>query len=158
MPKARYPFRSSVGLRHHLCRLSVVAAGSFGLFISTLATAGADVPAPVRAEVLCGSASALVYRFRPLACDFHERGVPISSEIGYTLTRRLHWLRWGPRSATASGEIEYPMAGWYRARIRLSDPRAGCGHTVFTRAKLRVPGRAPGELKIPLDRCSPTAG
>jgi hypothetical protein len=158
VPKARNPFRSSPGLRCHLIPLCVVAAGSFGLFMGIGTTAGAEGPAPARADVLCGGANSLAYRFRPRACDFHDRRDPISSQVGYTLTRRLRWLHWGPRSATASGEIEYPMAGWYRFRVRLSDPRTGCGRMVFTNAKLRVPGRAPGGLKIPLDRCPLTAG
>jgi hypothetical protein len=98
-----------------------------------------------------------VYRFRPSACDFHDRRDPISGQVGYILTRRLHWLHWSPQSATAIGEIEYPMAGWYRVHVRLSDPRAGCGRMVFTKARLRVPGRTPHALKVPLDRCPSTA-
>lgn len=153
MTKARNPLRSSVGLRRHLVRLCVVAAVSIGLFMGVGPAAGADGPGPVRAEVFCGGSNGLVYRFRPTACDFHQRGFNLSGQVGYTLTRRLHWLHWGPRSATASGEIAYPMAGWYRVRIHLTDPRAGCGHTMFTMAKLHVPDRGSGGIKIPLDRC-----
>jgi hypothetical protein len=152
MPKARNPLRTTVGLRRHLIRLCVVA-GSVGLFMGVSTTAGADGPGPVPAEVFCGGANSLVYRLRPSACDFHQRGVLLSSEVGYTLTRRLHWAHWGPRRATASGEVAFPMEGWSPVRIRLSDPRAACGHTMFTMAKLHVPGRASGGLKIPLDRC-----
>jgi hypothetical protein len=158
MSKARNPLARPAGLRRHLIRLSVVAAGFGGVFMGVAANAGADDAIPMRTDVLCGGANSLIYRFKPAACDFHDRRDPISSQVGYTLTARLHWLHWGHRSVTASGEIEYPMAGWFRVHIRLSDPRAACGHEVFTKAKLRVPGRAPGGLKIPLDRCSLTAG
>lgn len=152
MPKARNPLRSPLGLRRRLARLCVLAAVSVGLFVGN-DTAAADGPGPVRAEVFCGGSNGLLYQFRPTACDFHQRGSIISSQVGYTLTRRLHWAHWGPRRATATGEITFPMEGWYRVRIRLSDPRAGCGHTMFTMATLHVSGRGSGAVKIPLDRC-----
>jgi hypothetical protein len=157
MPEARNQLRSQVGPRRHLVTLCVMVAGLFGLFLGVGTTAGADAAGPVRAEVLCSGANSLVYRFMPRSCDFHERGIQIGSQVGYTLTRRLHWLHWGARSATATGEVEVPMEGWYRAHIRLSGPRAGCGRTVFTKAKLRVPGRAPGGIEIPLDHCPVSA-
>ena len=153
MLTARNPFPSSASLGRQIVRLCVVAASFSCLFLGIVTTAGADGPDPARADVLCGGASSLVYRFRPRACDFHDRRDPVSSQVGYVLTRRLRWVHWGPRSATASGEIEYPMAGWYRVRIRLSDPRAGCGRKVFTMARLRVPGRTPSGFEIPLDQC-----
>lgn len=157
MPKARNPLRSSIGVRRHLARLCGVAAVSVGLFAGISATAVADGPGPVRAEVFCGGSNELLYRFRPAACDFHQRGVLISSQVGYTLTRRLHWAHWGPRRATASGEIDFPMEGWSPVRIHLTDPRTGCGHTMFTMATLHVPGRGSGGTKIPLDRCPAAA-
>jgi hypothetical protein len=157
MPKARNPLRSTVGVRSHLVLICVVAAGSVGPFLGVGTAAGADGPRPVRAEVFCGAANGLAYRFRPTACDFHRRGFPISSEVGYTLTRRLRWAHWGPRRATASGEIDFPMEGWSPVRIHLTDPRTGCGHTMFTMATLHVPGRGSGGTKIPLDRCPAAA-
>jgi hypothetical protein len=155
LPSAKAPPNGprASALKLPLVRLSAVAAAFFALFVGISSTAAAYAPGPVRAEVFCGGANSLVYRFRPRACHFHDHNFPMSGQVGYTLTRRLHWAHWGPRSATANGEIEYPMVGWSGVRIRLSDPRAGCGRTVFTMAKLHAPGRTSGVLKIPLDRC-----
>lgn len=156
MPTVRNTYRGLRDPRRHVATLTAIAVCGAGLFTGIGTTARADGPGSARAKVFCGGAKGLVYRFRPSACDFHERGFQLSDQAGYTLTRRLHWSHWGPRSATASGEIAYPMAGWYRVLIRLSDPHAGCGRTVFTIARLHVPGKARGGLKIPLDRCPVT--
>lgn len=112
---------------------------------------------PAQTDVLCGGSNSLVYRLKPSGCDFHSRGTSISSEASYTLTRRLRWLHWGARTATAIGEVAYPMLGWYRVRIRLAEPRAECGRRVFTRARFRVRGRAPHRFSVPLDECPLTS-
>ena len=157
MPTVRNTFRGPLDPRRHVARLCAIAVCSSVLFTSISTPAGANGPSPVRTEVFCGGANGLVYRFRPSACDFHERGFQLSDQVGYMLTRRLHWSHWGPRSATASGEIVYPMTGWRRVLIRLSDPHLGCGRKVFTLATLHVPGESRGGLKIQLDRCPVTA-
>jgi hypothetical protein len=153
LKRRRHTGEGRSGGERCLILLSTVAAVFLGAFTGFASTADADGVASMHSDVLCGGANSLVYRFRPTVCDLHDRRDPIGSQVGYTLTRRLHWLHWGQRSATARGEIEYPMEGWFRAGIRLSDPRPACGHEAFTKARLRLPGRVPHTLEVPLDRC-----
>lgn len=140
-------------LRRRLAWLSVLGAGCIVLLMGVRAIAYASDPGPTQTGVLCGGSNSLVYRFKPSSCDFHDRRFEMGSQVGYTLTRRLRWLHWGRRTATASGEVEYPMEGWYRVHIRLTDPRAKCGRRAFARARFRVPRSAPGGFTVPLDEC-----
>ena len=134
-------------------RIGVLGGVLLVLLIGMDTPVSASEPRPAQPDVLCGGSNSLVYRFKPTACDFHSRGAAIGSEVSYTLTRRLHWLHWGSRTATASGEIEYPMEGWFRVHIRLADPHASCGRAVFTSARFHVSGR-PAGFRVLLDECA----
>ncbi len=93
-------------------------------------------------QVICIAPSSPVespvgfYAKRPHACNFHERGQPAAYAFLLEM-RRIHWLHWGAGLAVGKGKALANMVGPVAARVRLSAPRAVCGHRVFTIARFR---------------------
>ena len=58
----------------------------------------------------------------------------------YIAAERMKW-NWGHKQARGHGKRGFTMAGLYPVRIKLIKPITRCGHTVFSKAKIK--GEAP---------------
>lgn len=136
-----------------------VAAGA----LSANALIATALAAPVgEPQVVCltewGEQPEGTYRTRPHSCDLHERGKLPVAHLNVMVTHNLHWLHWG-RVAVARGQLGISTYGWAPLKLRLTRPRALCGHTVFTRALLHVRFRSSSghwhrsRVRIQLDNC-----
>ena len=61
---------------------------------------------------------------------------------------RLHWVRYGPSSAKATGQVRVPGAGPWSGTLNLSKPTMYKGKLVFDKATWRVP-KGPGAIFPP---------
>lgn len=98
------------------------------------------------------------YSSKPHSCDFDRRGVLPISHASVEVTKRLHWLHWGSRTATAQGKLGISTAGWAPTKVRLTQPKSICGHSVFTQASFDVRERSNGHTlrfreSLPLADC-----
>ena len=100
------------------------------------------------------------YRSRPRECALHEHGAKPAGGLNVIATRKLRWLRWGPSFAVARGRVELPGGHSAALKLTLTKPQRACGHTVFTRARVKGKikyngGSYPFDHSIALDRCRP---
>jgi hypothetical protein len=142
----------------------VVLCGLAALAMSAAFALGAGRAEAASPQVICltelGRHPQGAYRSRPRECVLHERGGVPAGGLDVIPTSQLRWLRWGPRFAAARGRVALPGHRSAGLKLRLTKPRRACGHTVFTRA--RVKGRIrynggsyPFDHTISLDRCRP---
>lgn len=100
------------------------------------------------------------YRYRPHACDFHDRRGSDYIHAEIQATRHLRWRYWSPHRASARGKIGISTYGFAPVRVKLSQPRPHCGHRVFTKGRFKVRIRVRGghrtyRYTVPLDACTP---
>jgi hypothetical protein len=92
------------------------------------------------------------YRMRPHTCLFHKPGTPVD-EANLVAGSRLHWLRWGEKTAVGKGESAENMVGLIPMDVRLLRPLAVCGHTIFSKAQFKFPKSGGGYGRpVALDR------
>lgn len=98
------------------------------------------------------------YLHQPNACIFHRRNAfPVAGANTFT-TDKLRWRAWTDTEARAVGKYFISTVGPSRLKLRLSDPQAPCGTTVFTEARFRYTLKFNGEthrdsFRVHLDDC-----
>jgi len=141
------------------------ALAGVGALMLGLAPAAApqDPPPPPPSSVVCITSFKPpegAYRYKPSACVFHQQGEFPIDGASTTTTKRLRWRTWTETEARAVGKILISTVGPGRLRLRLSEPRAPCGTTVFTKARFRYKLTFEGETyrdggQIRIDDCLP---
>jgi hypothetical protein len=142
-------------------RFKVILVMAIAVLCSNATVGTATAPA-VRPQVVCltewGEHPEGAYRIRPHSCDLHERGKFPVAHLNVMVTHNLHWLHWG-QVAVARGQLGISTYGWAPLKLRLTQPRELCGHTVFTKARLLIRIRSSSghwhrsHTRIQLDNC-----